>query len=84
MKSDKMAPGMNDKPFAGEDAAPPASDSSKLADFISGLSPDECMELQELLEEKLGTDLDNDNEEGEPNAHAEKVLGDTDLASFEE
>jgi len=75
MKSTKMAPGMNDKPIKDET---PVAGNSKLADFLAKLSPDECMELQELLEEKLGTDLDNDNEEGEPAAHAEKVTGESD------
>lgn len=81
MKSAKMAPGMNDKPV---ESKPAAAGDSKLADFIANLSQDECMELQELLEEKLGTDLDNDNEEGEPADHAEKVTDSDEMVGLTE
>lgn len=79
MKSSKMSPGMNDMASAQDSA----SSDSKLADFIADLSPDECMQLQELLEEKMGADLDNDGEEGEDSSHVEKVLGKSDEVELE-
>lgn len=80
MKSSRMSPGMNDMPPAAEDSG---AENTKLSDFIAGLSDDECMQLQELLEEKLSADIDEDGEEGEPVAHAEKVLGNSDEVELE-
>jgi len=85
MKSEKMMPPMNSKPLApvGGEAAP-AKVNSKLQEMIDGCSDEECQQLLELLEERMGADIDGDEEAGEPEAHAEKIMSPSDEEPLEE
>ena len=84
MKSEKMMPPMNSKPLppVGGDVAPAVN--SKLQEMIDGCSDEECQQLLELLEERMGADIDGDEEAGEPEAHAEKIMSPSDEEPLEE
>jgi len=86
MKSEKMMPPMNSKPLppvgGGEKSAESAN--AKLQEIIDGCSDEECQQLLELLEERMGADIDGDEEAGEPEAHAEKIMSPSDEEPLEE
>ena len=84
MKSEKMMPPMNSKPLppVGGDVAPAVN--SKLQEMVDGCSDEECQQLLELLEERMGADIDGDEEAGEPEAHAEKIMSPSDEEPLEE
>ena len=85
MKSEKMMPPMNSKPLppVGGDVAP-AKVNSKLQEMVDGCSDEECQQLLELLEERMGADIDGDEEAGEPAEHAEKTVPPSDEEPLEE
>ena len=52
--------------------------------MIDGCSDEECQQLLELLEERMGADIDSDEEAGEPAEHAEKTALPSDEEPLEE
>ena len=85
MKSQKMTPPMNSAPLPPIGSEKPAEGANtKLQEIVDGCSDEECQQLLELLEERMGADIDGDNEEGEPAEHADKIVPSSDEEPLEE
>jgi len=81
-----MTPPMNSAPLPpiGGSEKSAGGASAKLQEIIDGCSDEECQQLLDLLEERMGTDIDGDEEAGEPAEHAEKIMPPSDEEPLEE